>query len=404
MDQISTIMKHIYFSIISFSFLAGVHAQSYKQIHADAIVVDTHNDIISACIENNYKFDSNLKGKTHTDLNRMFEGGLDVQVFSIFCDGKQKDPFQFANREIDTLYAWVNRNPSKMMIVKTPDELQTAIQQRKLAAMMGVEGGHMIEDDIKKLDQLYERGTRYMTLTWNNNNNWATSAEYESGSQRVNGKIDNTSQKKGLSEFGKKVIKRMNELGMMIDVSHIGEQTFWDAMAITTKPVLASHSNAYALAPVYRNLKDDQIKAIAKNGGVIQLNFYAAFLDSSVGGKLNAIKRKQSAEKKALIAAGKKGEADSHAFAKKYEKQMEALQVPMKLLFDHMEYIIKLAGVDHVGLGGDYDGISVTPVGLEDVTTYPLITKELVKRGYSKEDIYKILGGNFIRVFEANQK
>ena len=400
----SKYMKLIFTSILSLSFLAGVNAQSYKQIHADAIVVDTHNDIISACIENNYKFDSDLRGKTHTDLNRMFRGGLDVQVFSIFCDGKQKNPFQFANREIDTLYAWVNRNPDRMMIVKSPEDLKIAIQQKKLASMIGVEGGHMIEDDINKLDQLYDRGTRYMTLTWNNNNSWATSAEYESGSQRVNGKIDKTSQKKGLSDFGKKVVKRMNELCMMIDVSHIGEKTFWDAMAITTKPVLASHSNAYSLAPVYRNLKDDQIKAIAKNGGVIQLNFYAAFLDSSVGGKLNAIKRKQSAEKKALIAKGKKAEAESPAFAKKYEKQMETFQVPFRLLFDHMEYIIKLAGVDHIGLGGDFDGITVTPVGLTDVTKYPLITEELVKRGYSKEDIYKILGGNFIRVFEANQR
>ena len=397
-------MKHIYFSLISFSFFAGAHAQSYKQIHADAIVVDTHNDIISACVENNYKFDSDLRGKTHTDLNRMFEGGVDVQVFSIFCDGKQKNPFQFANQEIDTLYTWANRNPNRMMIVKSPAELKTAIQQKKLASMIGVEGGHMIEDDLNKLDSLYERGTRYMTLTWNNNNSWATSAEYESGSQRVNGKIDSTSQNKGLSDFGKKVIKRMNELGMMIDVSHIGERTFWDAMSITNKPVIASHSNAYSLTPVYRNLKDDQIKAIAKNGGVIQLNFYAAFLDSSVEGKLNSIKKKQSAEQKELIAAGKKDVAESPAFAKKYRKQMEALQVPLRLLFDHMEYIIKLAGVDHVGLGGDFDGISVTPVGLTDVTKYPMITEELVKRGYSKEDINKIMGGNFIRVFEANQQ
>ena len=396
-------MKSLFLSIITFSFVAGANAQSYKQIHADAIVADTHNDVISACMEGNYKFDSDLKGKTHTDLNRMFEGGLDVQVFSIFCDGKQKDPFKFANRQIDTLYTWVNRNPDRMMIVTNPEELKTAIQQKKLASMLGVEGGHMIEDDLNNLDQLYKRGTRYMTLTWNNNNSWATSAEYESGSQRVNGKIDSTSQKKGLSEFGKKVITRMNELGMMIDVSHIGEQTFWDAMAITNKPVLASHSNAYALAPVYRNLKDDQIKAIAKNGGVIQLNFYAAFLDASVGGKLADLQKKHRIEKKALIDAGKKDKAALAALSKKQEKEIQSLKVPSKLLFDHMEYIIKLAGIDHVGLGGDYDGISVTPIGLEDVTTYPLITKELVKRGYSTEDINKILGGNFIRVFEANQ-
>lgn len=397
-------MKRILFSILSLSFITGLQAQSFKQIHTDAIVADTHNDIISACIENNFKFDSDLRGKTHTDLNRMFQGGLDVQVFSIFCDGKQTDPFKFANREIDTLYAWVNRNPEKMMLVKSPQDLKTAIQQKKLASMIGVEGGHMIEDDLDKLDQLYERGTRYLTLTWNNNNSWATSAEYESGNQRVNGKIDSTSQKKGLSDFGKKVIVRMNELGMMIDVSHIGEQTFWDAMAITTKPVLASHSNAYSLAPVYRNLKDDQIKAIAKNGGVIQLNFYAAFLDASVGGKLAALKRKHREEKKTLADAGKNNSDENAALVKKQEKEIQTLQVPFKLLFDQIEYIIKIAGVDHVGLGGDYDGISITPAGLTDVTKYPLITEELVNRGYSKEAIFKIMGGNFIRVFEANQQ
>ena len=396
-------MKSLLLSFLSYSLLAGVHAQSYQQIHADAIVADTHNDIISACMEGNYKFDSDLKGKTHTDLNRMLEGGLDVQVFSIFCDGKQKDPFKFANRQIDTLYTWVKRNPDKMMIVTNPEELIKAIQQNKLASMIGVEGGHMIEADLNKLDELYNRGTRYMTLTWNNNNSWATSAEYESGSQRVNGKIDSTSQKKGLSDFGKQVISRMNELGMMVDVSHIGEQTFWDAMAITNKPVIASHSSVYALAPIYRNLKDDQIKAIAKNGGVVQLNFYAAFLDASVGPKLAALQKKHRAEKKALANSGKKDAASLATLSKKQQKEIESLKVPFKLLFDHMEHIIKLVGVDYVGLGGDYDGISVTPIGLEDVTTYPMITKELVKRGYSTVDINKILGGNFIRVFKENQ-
>ena len=397
-------MKYIVSSFLGSVIMLAATSQPYKQIHKEAIVADTHNDIISACLENNYKFDSNLKGKTHSDLNRMFEGGLDVQVFSIFCDGKQKNPFQFANREIDTLYEWVRRNPDRMMIVKTPQELQKAIKENKLASMMGVEGGHMIENDLDKLDQLYKRGARYLTLTWNNNNPWATSAEYESGSQRKNGKIDNTSQKKGLSDFGKKVVKRMNDLGMMIDVSHIGEQTFWDAMAITTKPVLASHSNAWALCPVYRNLKDDQIKAIARNGGVIQLNFYAAFLDSSVGRKNAAIMRRQRAEKDSLKKAGRKDLAEGPALAKKYQAEADALRVPFNLLFDHMEYIIKLAGIDYVGLGGDFDGITITPVGLTDVTKYPLITEELVKRGYTREDIFKILGGNFVRVFEANQK
>lgn len=396
--------KAFFLFIITVLISSTSKSQSYKKIHSEAIVCDTHNDIISACIERGYRFDEDLTGKTHSDLNRMLEGGLDVQVFSIFCDGKQKNPFLFANREIDTLYAWVKRNPSKMMIVTTPAELRQAVKEHKLASMMGVEGGHMIEDDLDKLDSLYNRGVRYMTLTWNNNNSWATSAEYESENQRKNGIIDSTSQKKGLNNFGKKVVERMNQLGMMVDLSHVGDQTFWDAINTSTKPVLVSHSDAYALCPVFRNLKDDQIKAVGKNGGVIDLNFYPVFLDRSIGAKQKEFIRKHKEETKALIKSGIKDFIADDMIAKKYPKEVEAMQAPFHLLFDHMAHIIKLAGIDHVGLGGDFDGISVTPKVLTDVTKYPMITKELVKLGYSKEDIFKILGGNFIRVFEANQK
>ena len=385
-------------------FTISAQCQNYKKIHRKAIVCDTHNDIISTCIERGYLFDDDLSGKTQSDLNRMLKGGLDVQVFSIWCGGEQTNPFQFANREIDTLDAWVKRNPSKMMLVSTPVELNKAIKSRKLASMIGVEGGHMIEDDLNKLDSLYKRGARYMTLTWNNNTSWATSAEYESGHQKKAGNIDTTSQKKGLNDFGKEVVKRMNELGMMVDLSHTGEQTFWDAIKISNKPILISHSDAYTLCPVFRNLKDDQIKAVAKNGGVIDLNFYPAFLDSTVGAKEAAYFKKHKSEKKELLASGKKDFEADDIIAKKYPEEFKELQSPFHLLFDHLAYIVKLAGIDHVGLGGDFDGIPFTPKVLTDVTKYPLITKELVKRGYSKEDIDKILGGNFIRVFKANQQ
>lgn len=384
-------------------FVISAHTQNYKKIHRKAIVCDTHNDIISTCIERGYLFDDDLSGKTQSDLNRMLKGGLDVQVFSIWCDGEQTNPFQFANREIDTLNAWVKRNPTKMMLVSTPAEMNKAIKVHKLASMIGVEGGHMIQDDLNKLDSLYKRGARYMTLTWNNNTSWATSAEYESGHQEKDGKVDTTSQKKGLTDFGKEVVKRMNELGMMVDLSHTGEQTFWDAISISNKPILISHSDAYTLCPVFRNLKDDQIKAVAKNGGVIDLNFYPAFLDSTVGAKEAVYFKKHRAEKKELIAAGKKDFEADDIIATKYPEEFKELQSPFHLLFDHLAYIVKLAGIDHVGLGGDFDGISFTPQVLTDVTKYPLITKELVKRGYSKKDIDKILGGNFIRVFKANQ-
>lgn len=397
-------MKECFLIFSAIMMFITAKSQSYKKIHAEAIVCDTHNDIISTCLEKGYSFDQDLTGKTHSDLNRMIKGGLDVQVFSIFCDGLQKDPYQFANREIDTLYAWVKRNPSKMMLVSTPAQLDLAVKEHKLAAMMGVEGGHMIENDLGKLDSFYNRGVRYMTLTWNNNTPWATSAEYESGHQRMRGRRDTIIQEKGLNDFGRQVVKKMNALGMMVDLSHVGEQTFWDAINTSTRPILVSHSDVYALCPVFRNLKDDQIKAVAKNGGVIQLNFYPAFLDSTVGAKQSTYIRKHRPEKDSLIKSGKKDFEANAIIAKKYDNEIEEMRAPFHLLFDHMEYIIKLAGIDHVGLGGDFDGISITPKVLTDVTKYPMIKQELVSRGYSKEDIFKILGGNFIRVFTANQQ
>ena len=233
-------MKKIPAFVFGLMVLVAGKTQDYKKVHEEAIVCDTHNDIISVTIEKGYLFDTDLTGKTHSDLNRMLQGGLDVQVFSVFCDGLQENPYKFANREIDSLYAWIHRNPAKMMLVTTPAQLQQAVKQHKLGSMLGVEGGHMIEDDINKLDSLYNRGVRYMTLTHNNNTSWATSAQSES----------DTSQHlshKGLTDFGKQVVKKMNALGMMVDLSHAGEQTFWDAIQTTTKPVLVSHSNAYAL-------------------------------------------------------------------------------------------------------------------------------------------------------------
>jgi membrane dipeptidase len=379
----------------AFIFLHEGNAQSYKKLHFKSILCDTHNDIISTCIEKGYRFDSNLTGSTHSDLNRMFKAGVDVQVFSVWCDGTVQQPYAFANREIDTLYAWIKRNPDKMMLVKNSDELMEAVKQHKLASMIGVEGGHMIEDNLNKLDSLYARGTRYMTLTWNNNTSWATSAKYEHDSAQ--------SSHKGLTDFGKQVVQHMNKIGMMVDLSHVGEQTFWDAIHTTTKPVLISHSCVYALCPVFRNLKDDQIKAIAKNGGVIQLNFYSGFIDSTFDAKEKAFTKKHKAERDSLLAAGKQEFfADNFLFLK-YADEVKNMRAPFHLLLDHLDYIVKLAGIGHVGLGSDFDGISFPPQEMDDVTSYPLITKALRERGYSKKNIQKILGGNFIRVLKVNE-
>jgi membrane dipeptidase len=380
--------------------LAGLEAsaQTYQSIHQKAILVDTHNDVLYNAVMKGLNIESDLRGKTHSDLARLRQGGVDIQVFSVFCDERfgKDTAFKYANIVIDSLYAIVRRNPSQMMMVRDPAQLRQALRQKKLGCMIGVEGGHMIEDSIGYLETLYRRGARYLTLTWNNSTSWATSA------------MDETTRKDslkhiGLTAHGKKIVRRMNELGMLVDVSHVGEQTFWDVMQTTTQPVIASHSCTHTLCPVFRNLKDEQIRAIGKNGGVIHLNFYSGFVDSSYLRRQKAFLASHQREVDSLKAAGRPGYEIDEWLTATYPREQEALRPTIDGLIDHLDHIVKLAGVDHVGMGSDFDGISSAPVGLDDVSHYPNITKALLQRGYSKKDIEKILGGNFIRVFKAVQ-
>lgn len=382
--------------LIAFFLAAGslLQAQSDKKLHFKSIVVDTHNDFLSSVTMNGLKIEDDLTGKAHSDFARFNKGGIDVQVFSIWCDAHygRGTAFNYANIEIDSLYAIASRNPDRIEIVRTPKELNSCVKRNKLAAIIGVEGGHMIEDRLAYLDSLFRRGARYLTLTWNNSTSWASSAKDETNDSLFN-------LKKGLTDFGKQVVKRMNELGMIVDLSHVGEQTFWDAIHTTSKPVIASHSCVYALCPVFRNLKDDQIKAIGANGGLISLNFFSGFVDSTFSAK----------EKKFMSAH--KSEVDSLSQLKwsdlklntwlssKYPGVLEEIRPPLSLLMDHLDYIVRLIGVDHVGLGSDFDGIQSTPKQLDGVQDMPIITKELRARGYNKKDIRKILGENFLRIF-----
>jgi membrane dipeptidase len=391
-------LNRIYFFLVSFLFFSvSTTAQRAKKIHFKSVLIDTHNDIPSTAIEENVSFDQMLKNKTHSDLKRMFEGGVDAQFFSIWCDGNKQNPYAWANREIDTVLAWTNRNPDKMVQAFTAADIMKAAKQKKLAVLFGVEGGHMIENDLSKLDALYKRGVRYMTITWNNSTDWASSA------------LDETTRPdslkhNGLNDFGKQVIKRMNEQGMLVDLSHAGEQTFWDVIATTTKPVLVSHSCVYNLCPHRRNLKDEQIKAVAKNGGVIHLNFYSGFLDSAFEKRSDAFTAKHKTEMDSMLKINPEPYFMQVYLFNKYPDEVKALRPPMSLLLDHLDYIVKMVGVDHVGMGSDFDGVNSLPAGLDGVEDFPKISEELLKRGYSKKDIRKILGGNFLRVFMANEK
>ncbi|GGK68346.1 dipeptidase [Rufibacter glacialis] len=392
-------MKAPFFPVaaLSFGFLFSC-SSSYQTIHQKAVLVDTHNDVLSQVIFEGLSVEQDLTGKAHTDLQRMKEGGLDVQVFAVFSDETYGPgrAFKFANQQIDSLEALARRNPDKLQMVYSPAQMREAVKAKKIASLTGVEGGHMIEDNLDNLNHLYGRGVRYLTLTWNNSTSWASSAADET-------KTSGFTQKKGLNDFGKQVVRRMNDIGMLVDLSHVGEQTFWDVLATTTKPVLVSHSCAAALCPHPRNLKDDQIKALGKNGGVLHLNFFSEFLDPGYSQRIKGFISKHEAEISELQKKGMGGMAIREALFKKYPEESKNVNPPISLLIDHIDHVVKLAGVDHVGLGSDYDGISSAPAGLEDVSTYPLITKALLERGYKKKDIEKILGGNFIRVWEANE-
>jgi len=367
-----------------------INDPSAAKIHKNAIVVDTHGDILFNQIKSGIDI-GKLQTTGNFDLPRARKGGLDVQIFSIWCD--ETGGYALANREIDSLYSLIKRYPKQITLVKNYTELMQAIKEKKLAAMIGVEGGHMIENSLDNLDQLAKRGMSYLTLTWNNSTPWASSAAEE-----ASGKIK--PENAGLNDFGKKVVARLNELGVLVDLSHVGEHTFYDAIKASTKPILVSHSCVYALNPVPRNLKDEQIKAVGKNGGVISLNFYNGFLDSTYTTKQKAFFAKHDTELKRLTQKyGRSNAIDT--LISLHQAEADGIRTPIAVIIDHVDYIVKLIGVDHVGFGADFDGAESFPAGINGVADYPKLTVALLARGYKQTDIEKILGGNFLRILKA---
>lgn len=372
--------------------MAGISMYAQKKF----ILADTHNDVLSGYVLDGHALDSDLSAIAHTDLERMRKGGVDIQMFSIFSNdryGKGR-AFNRALQQIDSLDAVVKRNPDVMMEVNNMKQLKEALRKGKIASMKGVEGGHMIEESLEYLDSLYKRGARYLTLTWNNSVSWASSAADETSGKAVS---------PGLNDFGRQVVKRMNELGMMIDISHVGEQTVKDVLEITTRPVIASHSSAYHICPHPRNLKDEQLKAIAKNGGVVFVNFYSGFLDSNYMRNKSAIQEKYRKQVDSLKQLNKTGYFIDEWLAKVYPEEFEAIRPPISLLIDHIDHIVKIAGINHVGIGSDFDGIESAPKLLDGVQDYPNLIQALKERGYNNREINKITGKNFIRVFKRNK-
>lgn len=366
--------------------------QDYKQIHQELIVVDGHNDVIVESILPGKDIGKRIK-TGHTDLPRLKEGGVDVQVFAVWSDDKKwkKNAYKHANDQIDALEKLIANNPDKIELAKSSADIERINKDGKIVALIGIEGGNMIEERLDYLETLYNRGARYLTLTWNYNLPWVTAAAMEVKTKDKKGK--------GLTAHGKDIIRKMNELGMMVDLSHAGEQTFYDVLSITSKPVLVSHSNAAALTPHYRNLKDAQLEALKKNGGVVGVNFYSEFLDSNYPKRVKKLyyktHKKDSTNK--VISVGKMYGALS-------AKQKHEANAPFENVLKHIDHLVAKAGIDHVAIGSDFDGIESPPQELEDVTKFPVLTKALLERGYSKEDVAKIMGLNFLRVLKENEK
>lgn len=375
-------------------FLSRLHLPAQSR---DIFYIDTHNDVLSKQINTGMDL-AETQAEANFDLPKAKRGTLKAQVFSIWCDdtyGKGR-AYARANREIDSLYALIERNPGKIALVKNTKGLRKAVRKRKLAALIGVEGGHMIEDRIDYIDSLYKRGMRYLTLTWNNSTTWATSARDEVTKK-------DSLPFEGLTAKGKQIVYYLNKLGVMVDVSHVGEKTFYDVLSTSIKPVIASHSCAYALCPHRRNLKDEQLKEIAKNGGVVFVNFYSQFLDSTYAAKEAGFLKRHKPEIDSITRlSNEAGDAEIKLF-RLYREETDSFRPPLSLLIKHIDYMVKLIGIDHVGIGSDFDGAESFPLQMDDVSDYPLITIELKKLGYSDADIKKITSGNFIRVLKANE-
>ena len=365
------------------------------EIQRKAIVIDTHNDITTPMTNDDYDLRGAPPTPYRTSIERMKQGGLTAEFFSLYIKPWYVTHGGAARRtldKIDSVYRAVERNPNDLMIATSVADIRRAKQQKKIAALMGIEGGHAIENSLPTLREFYRLGVRYMTLTWNNTNDWADAGR---GEKKHN----------GLSEFGKEVVAEMNRLGMLIDVSHVADKTMSDALDVSKAPIIASHSSARAISNVPRNIPDELLKRIAEKGGVVQVNFYSGFVDT-------ATVTPQSAEREARLKAqqdaiNEKFKDDPERLGEESDK-LEAANplppLPISKLIDHIDHIVKVAGIDHVGLGADFDGANDMPEGAQDVSMLPNITYELLKRGYSEQDIRKILGENFLRVFAEAEK
>ena len=379
--------------------LSPVHgddiADRARKLHFSSIVLDTHDDTTQRFFANNYDL-AKRNPDGHIDIPRMKEGGLNAIFFSIWIDGRITGPpaIQKALDQIDAVHESVRRNSKDMVFCRTAEEVRRAHKAGKIAALMGVEGGHMIGNDIRMVRIFGDLGVRYMTLSHFYNDEWADSS--------TDKPVHN-----GLTDYGKDIVREMNRQGIMVDISHVSDKTFYDALEVSQAPLIASHSSCRAICSHPRDMSDDMIKALAGKGGVIQINYEKSFIDQAYkdasdqlsGGAVALIDQLQKACGDDQECVGKK----MQEMEKRATAEGKLPHVTWERIIDHIDHVVKLAGADHVGLGSDFDGATM-PEGMDDCTQLPKITEALMRRRYSDDDIRKILGGNLLRVMEQNEK
>jgi membrane dipeptidase len=379
----------------------SVHASDGEavRVHESALVIDGHADTPQRFLDEGFDFAADTPvSEGHLDLGKARAGNLGAEFFSIWVEPKSHAG-RFAVRAlqlIDSVYQQLAKHPDQLVLASGTKDILAARSgtHKRLACLMGLEGGHAIENDLGVLRDFYRLGVRYMTLTWSNSNEWADSS----------GDLNDPKVKhhNGLTDFGKQVVREMNKLGMIVDISHVSDKTFYDVMQVTKAPVIASHSSARALTHSVRNMTDEMLKALAANGGVAMVNFFSGFVDDDY----RRAEQAQRAHRMAAMnaAASKLGLDPAAKFRARRRVEREWVgrieRPPFEALISHIDHMVKVAGVDHVGIGSDFDGIPSTPKGMDSAADLPKITEALLARGYSSEAVHKILGENLLRVFK----
>lgn len=378
---------------------------NWKAVHQAAIVVDTHADTPGRFVDDNFE-PSTDAGRGHWDLAKAKQGNLGAEFFSIWVDPEKfKGQYvQRAMKMIDSVYETVARHPNDMVMAYTVKDIRAARTgpHKRIASLMGMEGGHVIEGDMGLLRDFYRLGVRYMTLTWANSNEWAqSSGDYK---KDESGKLIDP----GLTEYGRKIVMEMNRIGMIVDISHVSDRSFYNALTASRAPVIASHSSARAITDVPRNMTDDMLIALARNNGVAMVNFNCGFISDDYNKRSKQWSADHPDEMKKfrdMQAQYKEGKISENEF-QQYEAQLETQvgRPPMSALIDHIDHMVKVAGAEHVGIGSDFDGVPCLPEGINSVADLPKITQALAERGYTEKQLQMILGENLLRVFADVEK